>query len=469
VVVRVPEMRSFRIPGRLAVLLLLGVLPGPFVTAQSKGQVLASTDQTTTVRSIRAIPGYEGSAVEIISDGPLVPAIGKVDDPPRVVIDLPNARLSDARKRIAFRSSEITGVRVSQFQQSVARIVIDLAQPVSYTWDAAGNRLMIRLHAEESGAKAASVPAFTPQAPPAVVPLSSATSGAVVLAGSRLAAGSSVTAGSDTAVLSLGRGGEVRVCPGTTVSVTPSQNGRSLMLGMSTGGLEVHYMLDASSDSILTPDFRILLAGPGEFHYGISADPRGNTCVQALPGNTASVIVSEVLGDGTYQVKPAQQVVFHSGQLKTADSVVLRNCGCPAPALPIMRTSSQPAVPEAKLPSAMELARSVDYDKLPNVASSASLQAASSVRSPETAALPPSRPDDVHVQVDVPFIFRANDPGSEAPAAGTAPTHEAELLPIRDLPHPGWFQIAALPPPQAKAPHHGFFGKLKGFFSAVFG
>lgn len=461
-------MRSFRIPGRLAALLLLGVLPGPFVTAQSKGQVLASTDQTTTVRSIRAVPGYEGSAVEIISDGPLVPAIARVDDPPRVVIDLPNARLSDAKKRIAFRSSEIAGVRVSQFQQSVARIVIDLAQPVNYTWDAAGNRLMIRLHAEESAAKAP-VPAFTSGTSPAVVPLNSGSAGPVVLAGNRLAAGSSVTAGSDTAVLSLGRGGEVRVCPGTTVSVTPSQNGRSLMLGMSTGALEVHYMLDASSDSILTPDFRILLAGPGEFHYGISADPHGNTCVQALPGNTASVIVSEVLGDGTYQVKPAQQVVFHSGQLKTADSVALRNCGCPAPALPIMRTSSQPAVPEARLPSAMELARSVDYDKLPNVASSASLQAASSARSPETAALPPSRPDDVHVQVDVPFVFRANDPGSEATAARTAPTHEAELLPIRDLPHPGWFQIAALPPPRAKAPHHGFLGKLRGFFAAVFG
>jgi hypothetical protein len=427
----------------------------------------------------------DSPVVEVVSTRPLTPAIQRLDNPARLVIDLPNATLVQRRKRIDFRSDQISGVRVDQFQAAapaIVRVVVDLLSPVAYTWDAAGNRLRVRLRPDESGRQASeppSVPAFTSGATPAVVPVSPGTSGTVVMAGSRVATGSSVSAGVDTAILRLGRGGEVHVCPGTTVSVTASPDGRTLMLGMSTGALEAHYKLEASADSVVTPDFRILLAGPGEFHYAISADSRGNTCVRALPGNTASVIVNELMGDGTYQVKPAEQIVFHSGRLTEASNTTPVGCGCPPAPVPVMRTSTPdtPPIPEDKLPASVRLAQPGDDVKpVPPPESGAGLrstgpppsQVTLSVTGPETAALPPERAEEVHVQVDAPLVFRASD---QAPPP--APTREAQRLPVTVSQAPAPLQTTVTPPPvaapaQAKPEHHGVFGKIKGFFAAIF-
>jgi hypothetical protein len=425
---------------------------------------------------VRVLPG---PAVEILSNRPLVPTISNLDNPPRLVIDLPNTDLRNAdlpnadlpitpvsaNSRIDSPGQEIRRVRVNQFQKipPIARVVVDLVKPVGHSWDAAGNRLMVRLRtADEVTAKPPSAPAFTQGIQPVAVPLGPGSSGIVLLAGGRAAAGSSVTAGSDTSVLRLERGGEVLVCPRTTVSVTSSQSGHGLMFGMNTGALEAHYNLDASADSILTPDFRILLAGPGEFHYAVSADSRGNTCVRALPGNTASVIVSELLGEGNYQVKPTEQIVFHSGRLNLVDTAVPASCGCPPPEIPVMRASAAlaPAVSDARLPSSAQLAQPGDESK-PNKPVGLP---------PETATLPPSRPNDVHVQVDAPFVFRAEDLQATKPVPKPAAIAEAELHPVRDLPRPASFQIEVLPPPQnqSKAAHHGVFARIKGFFSAIF-
>jgi hypothetical protein len=446
--------------------------------AQSTPKLLATTDAPVIVRSVRVLAGPTGPAVEILSNRPLVPTVSKLDNPPRLVIDLPkanlaNALLSGSKNRIDFSSPEVRGVRVSQYQNAppIARVVLDLLKPVGHTWDAAGNRLMIRLRPlDEVTAQLPSVPAFRQGMQPIAVPLGPGSTGALVLAGSRAAPGSSVTAGAETSVLRLERGGEVLVCPGTTVSVTSSQNGHALMLGMSTGALEAHYNLDASADSILTPDFRILLAGPGEFDYAVSADSRGDTCVRALPGNTASVIVSELLGEGNYQVKPTEQLRFRSGRLNLVDTTVPAGCGCPPATIPMLRASALPAAPVVSadnLPSSIQLAQPGNELKPVGLAASAS----GVQLPPETAALPASKPDDIHVQVDAPFVFRADElRADDRPVAAPAPIGEAELLQVHDLPRSATLASEVLPPPQtqSKPAHHGVLAKIKGFLAAMF-
>lgn len=453
-----------------ALALVIGLLIASS-TAQSTSKLLATTDAPVVVRSVRVVPG---PAVEILSSRPLVPIISKLENPPRLVIDLPNADVpadlpnvdlsspdSAAKSsETGLPSQEIRRVRVSKYQNAppVTRVVLDLVTPVGNTWDAAGNRLMVRLHPpDDATSRPPTVGAFSKGVQPIAVPVSAGSTGRVVLASGRLDAGSSVTAGSETSVLRLERGGEVLVCPGTTVSVTSSQSGHALMLGMSTGALEAHYNLDASADSILTPDFRILLAGPGEFHYAVSADSRGNTCIRALPGNTASLIVSELLGEGNYQVKPAEQILFHSGRLNLVDAAVPASCGCPAPPVPVLRASEATPASDAPLPSSMQLASSSD-----KIARSNELP-------PETAALPPSKPDDVHVQVEAPFVFRADEARAEnPPVAKPSVVAEAELP--HGWPQPATFQLGALPPAQSriKPSRHGVFAKIKGFFSTIF-
>ena len=412
-----------------------------------------------------------------------MPSIQAISDPPRLVIDLPNARLDTQQKKISVLADQISAIRADQFQQNppVARVVVDLLAPRAYTWNAAGNRLVVHLgknpnQASSSPFQQPTVVSLTPAPQPVVAAVRAA--GPLTLAGNdnndnNNDAGSAITAGPDTAVLRLSSGGEVHVCPGTTVSVTPSQNRHNLMLSMNTGALEAHFALDASSDSVMTPDFRILLVGPGEFHYAISADSQGNTCVRALPGNTASAIVTELLGDRTYQVKATDQLMFRSGQLDRVDMAVPLECGCPPPRdAPMRATSDLPMQSQAPPP--------VNASPAP-VAETAHVESATSAGSPATgvpaAAAPLDAsvaPNELHVQVEAPFVFHATGPPP-------APFEDVRALPLDSRPREAPVVAAPLPPPanespkpagtetaSANHPPRGFFKRLGGFFAGLF-
>lgn len=455
------RVRSRSIP--VAAFLLLYPL---FAVAQNFGP-------PRVIQSVRLIHEKGAPAVEILSSAAVIPEIMTLDSPPRLVIDLPNSRLGTVKKKIEIGKENVTDIRVNQYSSNppVTRIVLDLLAPYGHSWDGTGNRLMVRLKPPEDAnvenhqdsKPPQSAPGFTLTPEAFIVPVGNVAPSALVDP-NRLAAGSSITAGSDTAVLRLSRGGELRVCPGTTLSVSSSASKRDFMFGMGTGAVEMHYGLKASSDAVLTPDFRIMFAGPGEFHFAISADSHGNTCVRSLRGNTSSALVSELMGDRVYQVKPSDQVVFHSGQIDKVDGDVPLECGCPAPHPLLLAESAQPQIlPGSESTKGQREAGSVND-------SAVSKPGARLTNGPETAPLPAAQPNDVHVQVDAPFVFSAKDRAAKA----TQPqAQRPQDLPIeesmqRQIHLEPAVQQTPPPVPTSKAERRSFFGRVGHFFSSIF-
>lgn len=491
-------MKFFLLRGTQALFCLLAI--AMLGSAEPQRRKSPPPDPPAQILRVRVLVNQDTPALEITASRPVAPVVNKLLDPPRLQVDLPNAQMSVDSKTIDVNNARLTTVHLDQFQKKppMIRIIMDLPRPVEFASNTTGNQLLIRLgdsaaalangpgipHPPGATAATATPPgisSFTTGVRPVAIPVAPGGSGALIMAGDRMANGSAVTAGADTTILRLGRGGEVHVCPGTTVSVTAAEKGGDLMLGMSTGSLETHYRLGAASDSVLTPDFRLLLAGPGEFDFAISADSRGNTCVRSLPGNTNPVTVAELLGTGTYVVKPDEQVVFRSGQLSTKDNNAPLTCGCPpAPTQPVLRASNEPPLPQSNLPPSFHLAQPGDEAKpVPPPANASGFRASGTPPSqvaiavtPSPNANLPSSASQVQADVDTPLVFRAN----AQPAVAAAPIPDTERLPVTYSRAPQAPVATVLPPPaepKAKSPSHpkekrGVFGGIKGFFSKIF-
>ena len=444
-----------RAPFRFA---FMAALIAVFATIQARA---GNSRRTAEVQSVRVLAGNNGPVIEILATRPLTPRLQTVEGPLRLVVDLPNSTLAATRKKIPFRNQQIKDIRVDQYQSDVTRVVVDLAAPVRYGWDAIGSRLRIRLSADEAAsAKPPSVAAFTAGVQPAAVPVAIGTSGSLVETGSRVASGSSITAGEETAILRLSRGGEVRVCPGTTVSVSTSSNGQDLMLGMSRGAMETHYGLAESVDSVLTPDFRVVLPGPGEFNLAISTDAHGDTCVGSLPGSTSSAVIAELLGNGTYEIKPEQQVVFRHGRLDSVETP-LASCGCPPVQEPVLRAEADPSavIPEDAAGEKLRL----DNSEGPAVKAPPN-----SSHLPDTATTANAK-DPMKVQLEAPLVFSGREL-AKARAANVppAPISQVAALSWSARPSDPLPAVVVLPPPAEKSAHQGFFGKVKHFFGNMF-
>ena len=333
------------------------------------------------------------------------------------MIDLPNARIDMAQKRIEIQADHISGRSrqpVSGDAAGSARVVVDLLAPRTFEWKALGNRLVVHLGknpTEESHSPFE--PATTPSLTPAVLPAPKAVIRAVRAAGPLALAsytgrvGSSFTAGADTAVLSLSSGGELRVCPGTTVSIIPSANRHNLLLGMNSGAIETHLDLDGTTDMVMTPDFSITLEGPEEFHFAFSTDRRGDTCVRALPEIRRSATATELLGDRTYPIKATDQLVFRGGRLDRVDMNVPLECGCPPPRQNVDRAANEVPVEGA---TASETRPAASADSVRATSAQAPESGARSGAPAGSVAADPRPVGEMHVQVSAPLVFHASGP-----------------------------------------------------------
>jgi hypothetical protein len=291
------------------------------------------------------------------------------------------------------------------------------------------------------------IPAVTAQAPAsgvdpiAIVPIDNSSADAaatvtgafeVTRGAAVIAASGSVTAASETTRVILPRRGELRVCASTSIklaadSSVPAGDTPGLLMAMDHGAVEMSFAMSGAApnnaDMLLTPDFRILISGPGSADVKVRLGQQGDTCVDNSGTDGPYVLVSSVFEGGAYRVQPGQRVMFQHGSLREVVDEEKESCGCP---------------PAAAKGNEFPIAQSEGLAPLPKPAAGAA---------GETAA--------TSVPVG-PLVYKSTDHATEPVALPTAPTvatADAE---------------AAAPKP-ANKPKAGFFGKIGHFFRRIFG
>ncbi len=264
-------------------------------------------------------------------------------------------------------------------------------------------------------------PAPAPSGPIAIIPLDSAhpdaaatVTGALEVSQGRaiIASSGSVTSGSATTQVTLPHRGVLRVCASTTVKLAadssiPAGEIPGLMMAMDHGAVEASFATGRNSDILLTPDFRILIGGPGAAEVKVRLGPNGDTCVDNAGVNAPYVLVTSVFEGGDYRVQPGQRVMFQHGSLHEVVDQEKEPCGCPPPAAPqanefplaqseglapTLHPAPSPAVPAG--PEAQTTAALVynAADHAPKPAEAAPAAAAPSATPPAAALAPKKKP-----------------------------------------------------------------------------
>jgi hypothetical protein len=148
-----------------------------------------------------------------------------------------------------------------------------------------------------------------------------------------------VTSGAQTTQVTLPYRGTLRVCTSSTVKLStdasvPTGEVPGLLMAMDHGAIEASFATGRNSDILMTPDFRILIGGPGTAEVKVRLGQGGDTCVDNGSQSAAYVLVSSVFDAGAYRVQAGQRVMFQHGNLHEVVDQEKEPCGCPPPPKP---------------------------------------------------------------------------------------------------------------------------------------
>ncbi len=278
-------------------------------------------------------------------------------------------------------------------------------------------------------------------APIAIVPLAgksgaqapTVTGALEVTAGKAIiAASGAVTSGDAATEVTLPNRGSLLVCARTTVklavdSSVPANETPGLLMAIDQGAMEARLKTGPNADIVLTPDFRILVAGPGDAGLKLRLGHGGDTCVDNAGANAPYVLVTALFGGGVYRVQPGQRVLFERGSIDEVVDNEKEPCGCPPPekgSNPFPLAESEGLAPLAK-------------------------------PAPAPGGNSPSAP------VSAPLVYNSAEhapkpaPVVQSPAPAATPTAAPAAPPAKN------------PPAKKKKP--GFFTRIGHFFKRLFG
>jgi hypothetical protein len=288
------------------------------------------------------------------------------------------------------------------------------------------------------------------------------TNGRAVLVGS-----TTVTAKDHVADIALSRGGSVEVCSTSGLHVTSGKSAiggaMPLMLALDRGAIEVR-MTATTSDVVLTPDLRFTMRADGPLDLRVRVISNGDTCVENRGENAPVLNVAEQFGDGVYELRAGQHVLFEHGSLKEVVDNESSACGCPPVTVISVAdagvTSATPAAPGSPI------TQKTPEQQHPFPA------AVSAGLAPSTELPPQAPPGEVHTQVATSLHYDAGEKRAApagAPADSASDTTAGKTSTPAAPPVQPATVTAQAPPPPAAVPAKDLVHIVGRFFKRLFG